>query len=53
LIETEIKARSEYVGPSIDLLQINAQGAKWIQKKQGCPDVTTMRIRPPLRNRRR
>jgi hypothetical protein len=55
LIEAEIAARSEYVGPPIDLLQINAQGAKWIQKKSGCPDVKLPRRRsnPAGRNRRR
>jgi len=39
LVEIEIEARSEYVGPPIDLLQINARGAKWIQKKEGCAAV--------------
>jgi len=55
LIEMEIAARSEYVGPPIDLLQINAQGAKWIQKKAGCPDVKAPRRRvdQPVRKRRR
>lgn len=54
LIQTEIEARSEYVGPPIDLLQINAQGAKWIQKKPGCPDVklARKRVNQPARNRR-
>lgn len=45
LIQTEIAARGEYVGPPIDLLQINAQGARWIQKKPRCPDVTPTRKR--------
>ena len=54
LIETEIAARSEYVGPPIDLLQIKAQGAKWIQKKPGCPDVKRLRKHSsqPARHRR-
>jgi hypothetical protein len=39
LVQTEIDARSEYVGPPIDLLQISARGAKWIQKKPQCPDL--------------
>jgi hypothetical protein len=55
LVETEIRTRSEYVGPPIDLLQINAQGAKWIQKKQECPDLKPFRKRvkphPHLRRR--
>jgi hypothetical protein len=45
LIETEIAARSEYVGPPIDLLQINVGGGTWIQKKQGCPDLKPQRKR--------
>ena len=55
LIETEIAARSEYVGPPIDLLQINAQGAKWIQKKEECPELKPVKKRgsQPARNRRR
>ena len=54
LIETEIAARSEYVGPPIDLLLINAQGAKWIQKKPGCAAVRSLRkrVNQPARHRR-
>lgn len=54
LVETEIDARSEYVGPPIDLLQINAQGARWIQKKPECPELKTPRkpVKPPARRRR-
>ena len=51
LVETEIEARSEYVGPPIDILQINAQGAKWIQKKQECPDLQPLRGRVRLKDR--
>lgn len=40
LIETQIAARSEYVGPPIDLLRIDAKGATWIQKKPGCAALT-------------
>lgn len=39
LIETEIAARSEYVGPPIDIVKINQNGAQWIQKKPECNDV--------------
>jgi len=55
LLETEIEARSEYVGPPIDLLQINAQGARWIQKKPECPDLKLpkRRLKLPARARRR
>jgi hypothetical protein len=48
LLETEIAARSEYVGPPIDLLQITAQGARWMKKKPECPDLKLpkKRLRP-------
>jgi hypothetical protein len=36
LIETEIAARSEYVGPPIDIVRIDKNGARWIQKKSEC-----------------
>src|SRR5215204_660321 len=39
LIETEINARDEYVGPPIDILQINARSAVWIQKKALCAEI--------------
>jgi hypothetical protein len=39
LIETEIAARSEYVGPPIDIVRINQNGAQWIQKKPECNDL--------------
>src|SRR5215813_8289305 len=38
LVETEIAARSEYVGPPIDLVRITANGAEWIQRKKECAD---------------
>jgi hypothetical protein len=55
LLETEIAARSEYVGPPIDLLQITAQGARWIKKKPECPDLkmAKKRVRPTPGRRRR
>ncbi|HEY8203098.1 MAG TPA: hypothetical protein VIF81_00075 [Pyrinomonadaceae bacterium] len=34
LIETEISARSEYVGPPIDIVRIDKRGVSWIQKRQ-------------------
>ena len=55
LVETEIEARSEYVGPPIDLLRIDAHGAKWIQKKEECADLNPLKRRinaPPRRKRR-
>jgi hypothetical protein len=39
LIETEIAARSEYVGPPIDLLRIDKNGARWIQRKPQCGET--------------
>jgi hypothetical protein len=56
LVQTEIDARGEYVGPPIDLLQIKPQGAKWIQKKEQCPDVKPpgrRRANSPARHRQR
>jgi hypothetical protein len=55
LLQTEIEARSEYVGPPIDLLQINPQGARWIQKKPECPalKVPKRRLNPTSTTRRR
>jgi hypothetical protein len=54
LIETEIAARSEYVGPPIDLLLLNPGGARWIQKKPGCPELKPQRkrVNSPARPRR-
>jgi hypothetical protein len=52
LVRTEIDARSEYVGAPIDLLQINARGAKWIQKKLECADIQPFRKRGNLSGRR-
>ena len=48
LIETEIAARSEYVGPPIDILRIHRNGAEWIQKKAECAGVQN-RAKPPGR----
>lgn len=39
LIQTEIAARDEYVGPPIDLLRINSRGAEWIQRKPECTGI--------------
>ena len=39
LIETEIAARSEYVGPPIDILRIDKNGAQWIQRKPECSEA--------------
>ncbi|MDX6695142.1 MAG: hypothetical protein QOF02_2745 [Blastocatellia bacterium] len=43
LIETEITARSEYVGPPVDLLRIDQTAARWLQKKAECPAIENRR----------
>lgn len=39
LIETEIVARDDYVGAPVDILQITAKRAVWIQKKPLCAEI--------------
>ena len=39
LIETQIAARSEYVGPPIDILRISPKGAEWAQRKAECAPI--------------
>lgn len=39
LIETEIAARSEYVGPPIDIVRITRSGAHWVQRKPECGEI--------------
>ena len=51
LIQTEIAARDEYVGPPIDLLHIDARGAEWIQRKPKCSDIQGRRRRSPARRK--
>lgn len=55
LIETEIAARSEYVGPPVDILRIDKTGARWIQKKPSCPDIQRRGASPtqPSQGKRR
>jgi hypothetical protein len=48
LIETEISARSEYVGPPIDILRIDKNGARWIQKKPECSEIHVSRLLSPF-----
>jgi hypothetical protein len=43
LIETEIAARSEYVGPPVDILRIEGAAARWLQKKPACPAIENRR----------
>lgn len=39
LIEVEIAARGEYVGPPIDIVRITPNGAHWIQRKTECAEL--------------
>lgn len=39
LVEIQIAAREEYVGAPVDILQITAKRAVWIQKKAMCPEI--------------
>jgi hypothetical protein len=39
LIETQIAAREEYVGPPIDILQITAKRAAWVKRKPLCAEI--------------
>ena len=38
LIETEIAARSEYVGPPIDIVRITKSGIQWVARKPECQE---------------
>ncbi len=39
LIELEMKENPQGVGGPVDILQIDRQGPKWIQKKDECPEM--------------
>lgn len=39
LIEAEIAARSEYVGPPIDIVRISKSGAQWVERKPECAEI--------------
>ena len=41
LVETEIAARSEYVGPPIDIVRITVSGGQWLQRKTECSNSQT------------
>jgi hypothetical protein len=40
LIEMEIENDPAHVGPPIDILRLDRNGAQWIQKKSECPEIT-------------
>ena len=46
LVQMQIDAKGDIVGPPIDILQITKGGAKWIQRKKECPDIKP-RLKPP------
>jgi len=48
LIETEIAARNEYVGPPIDIVRITKSGVQWIERKPECQEVNNRK--PPNRS---
>jgi hypothetical protein len=39
LIGLEIEENPQEVGGPVDILQIDRHGPKWIQKKEGCPEI--------------
>jgi hypothetical protein len=39
LIELEIKNSPNLVGPPVDILYVDKNGAQWIQRKKECPDM--------------
>lgn len=39
LVEVEIEDRPNEVGPPIDILRVEKDSARWIQKKNECPDI--------------
>jgi hypothetical protein len=45
LVEAEVAARSEYVGPPIDIVRLTARGIEWIQRKPECGTAKTSRLR--------
>lgn len=45
LIETEIAARNEYVGPPIDIVRISKSGLQWIERKPECQEINARK--PP------
>ena len=47
LIEIEIAARSEYVGPPIDIVRISPNGAQWIARKSECADQPASSLPKP------
>jgi hypothetical protein len=47
LIETEIAARGEYVGPPIDIVRISPNGALWIARKSECSEQPTSPSQKP------
>jgi hypothetical protein len=40
LVDAVIDARTPNVGPPVDVLRIDKEGARWIERKTECPDIT-------------
>ncbi len=40
LVELVIDAHTPNVGPPVDVLRIDKEGARWIERKAECPDIT-------------
>lgn len=40
LVEAVIAAHTPDVGPPVDVLRIDREGARWIERKEECPDIT-------------
>jgi hypothetical protein len=51
LIEMQIAARPDYVGPPIDIVRLDSRGATWIQKKPQCPAIQSVNRRASSRSR--
>lgn len=47
LVEIEVEARNEYVGPPIDIVRISPRGVEWIQRKPECGTTKTSRLHQP------
>lgn len=39
LISLEAEANPDHVAPPIDIMQVDNQGARWLQRKPECPDI--------------
>ena len=42
LVKMEIEEVPQFVGPPIDVLHVDSQGAAWVKRKKGCPAIRNM-----------